>query len=91
MLFRSCLGVLCDLAIKNGVEEQWNTDSEFSHRYTLKNYRDFNMPSMDVKNWAGMITFSINSSINILWTMNDNENKTFYEIADYIENNWENI
>lgn len=84
-----CLGVLCELAIKDGIR----INKEMLNG--VMSYNNFvNVPPYQVREWAE-INYINNSSFpesfDRLTTMNDVENKTFAEIADYIEQNYENI
>lgn len=78
-----CLGVLCDIS---NVSKWTNRDFIFNNREFLYYYDDNGgFPSPNVINWSELKDWMYFSR------MNDVERKSFNEIADYIEANWENI
>lgn len=77
-----CLGVLCDISnhgkwgIREGIES-----------YTLSS---FSLP-IEVITWSGMHSSSgVIDGVGILSNLND-QGKTFEEISDIIEQNWEHL
>lgn len=72
-----CLGVLCDLAAKDG-GPQWEKD-----RYGVWKYKGeyIGDPPDYITDYIG-ITYNERSRLIL---MNDDENKSFKKIADYIE------
>jgi hypothetical protein len=86
-----CLGVLCDLAMQNG--EQIKVRQEVDSGVFLFNGASAFLPET-VKTWAGLKTeeaalreFDGGTKLSIL----NDQGKTFLEIADIIENNWEKL
>jgi hypothetical protein len=75
-----CLGVLCDLAVKEGVGE-WELYMLDGSVYKFGRYTG--SPSDKLHEWANLPM----SSVGILTKMNDQQGKSFNEIADYIEEN----
>lgn len=78
-----CLGVLCELAVENGVQlEVWDNESN-------RLYDDAEgMPPKAVTEWAGLEKYQgqgITVSASKYADMNDAQHKTFMEIADEIE------
>lgn len=85
-----CLGVLCELAIKDGIQLN-KENSTFNGIFEYDSY--IGTIQKKVKDWSG-----IDSCIGeakdksfVLTDLNDNENKTFEEIADIIEANYEKL
>ena len=86
-----CLGVLCEVAIKNGVSIIKN-----KHEYITYD-EESNIPPIKVMNWLGVIEDKKRPMIdnrNFVWKdfiinrlayLNDEKHKSFEEIADYIE------
>lgn len=73
-----CLGVLTDLASKDGVEVARRADGTI----------DGDVLSFEVKKWSGMAFIngeSQNDKLPILTNLNDRDGCTFYQIADVIE------
>ena len=85
-----CLGVLCELAIKDGVEmEVARAGSNYYARFDGENSH---LPDC-VEDWAdtyGVVAVTARSSLTELAHMND-EGRSFEDIADVIEENWETI
>ena len=84
-----CLGVLCDLAIKDGVK----INREIGHYNNLFTY-DTNTGSLPdkVMKWSGLKTSDgtykyYSDTIRALWRHNDEGRMSFEEIADIIEEN----
>ncbi len=79
-----CLGVLCEVAgIESNVEEVKAKNPGFSFRSVY--YGDHMVTSPEeelLKQWG-----ISEEAIEILMSMNDSDNKSFAEIADYIERN----
>ena len=73
-----CLGVLCDLAEKEGVISWTNKGSKYSGQMSRKN----SYPSETVLDWAGLTGYH---ELNALIILNDTSKASFQEIADYIE------
>jgi len=76
-----CLGVLCELAVKSEIIPP----ATLAHRENPYNYHydgQNKNPSKKVREWSGL-----DSRIGELIGMNDHCNKTFPEIADWIEEN----
>jgi hypothetical protein len=85
-----CLGVLCDLAVKEDVTKWKDTEKD--------NYRPDNflrntdvVPNSSVQIWAEMknVNGTYEPEKPNLWQLNDDHGKTFLEIADIIEQNYE--
>lgn len=78
-----CLGVLCDLK----EDTEWIATS-FPKRFAV-NHKSGNtafLPSHIIQ-WAGT-SDHVNSTLSVL---NDIKGKSFNEIADYVEANWETL
>lgn len=75
-----CLGVLCDLYIKENNEE-WKIDGGGDYFYEQYKY-----PPLSVVEWAGLVSENpiVCNGKTDLGYLNDNES-TFNEIADLIE------
>jgi hypothetical protein len=88
-----CLGVLCEVAIKEGVAvDKVLTDHSYSYDMT----NSF-LPA-SVMLWAGMKTNSGDTCISIdgedvyeLTVLNDDKGYNFNEIADHIAKYWEHL
>lgn len=83
-----CLGVLCELAVKEEVCKKESTENVYTYdaRYT------WYLPHV-VKNWANMRTATgeIKSLNEYLYALNDIQMKSFTEIADIIEQHYEEL
>lgn len=73
-----CLGVLCDLHSKETNVAQW-TKSKFAINEYLGSTA---LLPMEVHHWSGIEEFGF---VHKLMCMNDGEQNSFAEIADYIE------
>lgn len=83
--FFCCLGVLCEIAVKEGViKPSINDEYEGSSLF---------LPFEVYSTWANMKNNygEINSIRSSLFKLNDAENMSFEQIADIIEANAENI
>lgn len=80
-----CLGVLCDIAIQHKQCPDWNQKTRF---YVIDPQNNFNIPPINVKKWAELSLGLDSKSSHCLWRMNDEYNKSFEEIAYYIEKYW---
>ena len=89
-----CLGVLCDLAAKEGIGE-WNKTTFYD-----KKGGDIGggVPTNEVVKWAGMKDYNPNvpyaspqSPETCLASMNDSGKYTFDDIAFVIEGTWEQL
>lgn len=81
-----CLGVLCEVGVKDGVIDRREELTSSGASYRLIGVDEEvgwvdTMPSSEISQWAGLDT----SAESDLAEMNDDGNKTFAEIADYIE------
>lgn len=81
-----CLGVLCEVAELGKWSPLLNDDDEPTGMYWM----EFNAGDRD----ADLLLISVRESIGLdaeghkaCWRMNDDERKSFSEIADYIEQN----
>lgn len=72
-----CLGVLCDLYIKETGKLQWK-DSDHEYLFQIDENTCF-LP-LDVRKWS-----DLTQKRATLMEMNDELDKSFNEIADYIE------
>jgi hypothetical protein len=84
---RCCLGVLCDIAVEDDVIDPPRTESLWSFTYAGAHG---SLPTQ-VTAWAGMLTregiYDADCSL-----MADNDNgKTFLELADIIDAHWEDL
>ncbi len=80
-----CLGVLCDIS-KVG---KWEDGTSSYYYVTKDGNAAYTSPPPLVYEWAGIIKTM--GSNDHLMNMNDTQGKSFLEIADYIDKNWENI
>jgi len=81
-----CLGVACKVAEENNVPVVYNSNAELYGK-TL-----FNQPS--VKSWFGFMGNNGTIPVNVgrtLTSLNDDVGLNFCEIADFIEENADNI
>lgn len=83
-----CLGVLCEIGVKRGVIESRPTygyPGYYSYRFIHPLATDHEwvdvMPSSEIDKWAGVAP----GASAALVRMNDSENRSFDEIADWIE------
>lgn len=86
-----CLGVLCQLAIANGVEviREVELNADLDERASYNGV--YAVPDETVIEWAGMKTRNPSfDGANNLVDLNDS-GKTFEEIADVIEQNWSTL
>lgn len=74
-----CLGVLCDLAAKEG-KGKWGTDAGGCVFTDSKGLDEFDVPSTDTLEWAGLV----GSDWNHLAELND-DGHTFDTIAEVIK------
>lgn len=87
-----CLGVLCEVAIANGL----NVEVELPENTSMMKYDGAKtiLPST-VQQWAGMRTDGgrrdLENKIPSLWELNDNLGYTFNAIANVIESEWETL
>jgi len=97
-----CMGVLCELAIENGVAiERQLSKTGFPERYDyIGTYEGrpevvWSLPPTAVTRWAGLNSmtgaFNIGPNERSLVTMNDEASKSFLEIADIIERHWQEL
>lgn len=87
-----CLGVLCDLYLKEQSEE-WKS-SDFIEEDEVLSYEIYScdtLPPESVVVWAGLpcaspgVMIDYRDYVNDLTELNDSLGKSFAEIADYIE------
>lgn len=92
-----CLGVLCDLAVKEGIGT-WDTEPRISYEITFISSSDPShwsgtMLTDEVVRWAGLVdqdpivpvpAGNGNRMVTLSW-LNDDTGATFAEIADAIE------
>lgn len=84
-----CLGVLCQLAIVEGICEVDNTDGKVVYYGEDMSYGC--LPSSVMK-WAGMKSvLGELEGKDALYRLNDIQKKSFVEIADYIETNYKEL
>lgn len=89
-----CLGVLCELYVQEGLGK-WEGPEIFMgsrHGYRIGKRRDASYLPKEVREWAGLEPMEgehIHSSYapeqSNLWRMNDTDEKSFEDIADFIE------
>jgi hypothetical protein len=84
-----CLGVLCELAIEDGVKIPVTYDDELQ-KYLYND--NFGYPPAEVVSWAGLYRFdgSFKNETGHLDQMND-AGVSFADIAKAIRENWENL
>lgn len=79
-----CLGVLCEVAIESGVGVEKEKDQVGAHYYNGRS----SYPPLAVYVWSGLDGYTTADGPDMsLSAMNDSEDKTFLEIADWIEEN----
>ena len=81
-----CLGVACRTAQNNGI----HVKEQFNNHLVGASFQD----QPETLKWLNLATNNGSSSILInpsLTALNDKENFTFLEIADYIEKYWKNL
>ena len=85
-----CLGVLCELAIKDGVEMKlttvWSDEGEASEPYLMFNGNGGSPPDV-VLDWAEMDKMMLDAFMD----KNDLDGCSFGEIADFIEERWADV
>lgn len=102
-----CLGVLCEIAIEQGVdveklgpkkEEGFDDDGEIYHQYTDVSFDDSDaLLPLSVQSWAGMRssdgTIGLDALDDLVETLTalNDNGKTFLEIADVIEKHVEEL
>jgi hypothetical protein len=83
-----CLGVLCELAVEDGIIKKRFQDEEVVYYGKGKNYVEALLPNL-VQKWAGLSTsdgdFKISGRDKSLTFLNDLDKKSFSEIATVIE------
>lgn len=79
-----CLGVLCDLAVKDGVGE-WRSNGNMAFYYGTGIHESKLWLSGQVLEWAGIKEPDPNVHGEKLSTWNDKTRLSFAEIADLIE------
>lgn len=75
-----CLGVLCDLAAKDGGNMQWEIDSD-RHHLKFNDGEYGAMPPEEILNYIGLCEFNTAGDLAV---MND-KGKSFKQIANHIE------
>lgn len=82
-----CLGVLCDLAVQEGVAREERTTNTPDPQYYYDGAADL-LPASVIK-WAGLDSnnaqVEYGDGVVPLSVLNDEENLTFNEIADLVE------
>ena len=78
-----CLGVLCDLHAKE-VGGDWE---DLQNRRAQRYFGCIGLPPYEVQYWAE----TKHSSGKEIANLNDVQNYTFEQIADWIERNWERL
>lgn len=81
-----CLGVLCELAVQDGVIPEAQLDEGF-YKYMSEGLAHYLYPPQSVADWAGLPqtnprAVSTNQALSVL---NDGRHYTFAHIADIIE------
>ena len=79
-----CLGVLCDV-LKEQIGLEWRQKSSLTAPFVFGT--QISVLSNDIINLVGMKQ----TEQDILSSMNDLEEKSFAEIADYIDANWRTL
>lgn len=92
-----CLGVLCEVAIKEGVDIVKSIHSNPDEKAHIYNNNGSFLPEK-VVNWAGMKNSSGDpqldedgAAVPELVALNDDEGCNFNEIADHIAKYWEHL
>lgn len=81
-----CLGVLCDLHRKTIKKAGWKPIKDGKGEIISYRYLDCGgVPDSKVLNWAGINNDPDNLSLGKLIVLNDNEKKSFKQIAKFIE------
>lgn len=84
---RDCLCILCYLGMENGVEIKTTKDP--NTKATVFNYAQTSLP-LNIVAWAGLKGHNGTFKGGRLDRLND-DGKTFIEIADIIQNNWNDL
>jgi len=87
-----CLGVLCDLHATHGRTGSW--DQECYHSSTKgASECHYDLPTKAVVRWAGLKSREPQAPLleDSLAQLNDDHNWSFQELADLIEENWEEL
>jgi hypothetical protein len=80
-----CLGVLCEVALRNGVRLTTDTFVEDEGLTTIWKYNEnSDFPPAEVNEWIGLQDNEDGEYFNSLASMNDT-GKSFSAIADYLE------
>lgn len=79
-----CLGVACEVAIKSGVPIEVSGCTYRSSSLINFDGHLFNLPE-SVREWLGLNSVFGSTSDTTLTMLNDQERKSFSEIADFIE------
>lgn len=83
-----CLGVLTDLAVKAGIGT-WIVPPNDPKGYVYEDVEGIGWTAYlptEVKAWADMSGGRMEDTIEALMVMNDSDQMSFADIADYIEN-----
>lgn len=87
-----CLGVLCDLAAREGVVEWDGTDAHYTDPQYGRGHWENNVLPLPVMVWAGLAEDNPRVACNVggytsanVASLNDEHGCTFSEIADWIE------
>ncbi len=98
-----CLGVLCDLAVKEGIAKEvvtfYNGNKKISGYFSKKQaegktaFPMFHEIEDGIVKWSGMKSSrgEIKGTDKSLTNFNDSEGKTFTEIAEIIKENYKNL
>lgn len=80
-----CLGVLCDLAIKNGVDVLVEKNEDYTHNFDGQNH----YPPKNVLDWAGLDKKDPDvihdGNVRSVALLNDEYDLSFSDIANLIE------
>lgn len=88
-----CLGVLCDLAAKEG--EVSKIDADIPSGKYIQYDKSLKFAPISVRTWSGLRTsggaFRYSDKNFELYSLNDDDGLSFEEIANVIEKNWESL
>lgn len=86
-----CLGVLCDLHRERTGQGSWSDDGY----YNTGDDTDGSIPTPAVAEWAGLKdrTPAVSSDVgsDLITALNDDDGYGFLELADIIQNQWEEL
>jgi hypothetical protein len=80
-----CLGVLCDVYVKETKKGRWIVDEDGDKGFNFKSQNT--LPPRSVERWASLDACSSGDFVDF----NDSDRQSFKTIANYIEKNWKKL